>query len=82
MYAIRSYYGYLCPAHVSAIIGTGAYRPLAEQHRVPCVVTGFEPLDFLQGVLMLTRQIVSGAARVENQYRRVVRPEGNSYNFV
>lgn len=69
--------GYLCPAHVSAIIGAEAYRPLAEQHRVPCVITGFEPLDILQGVLMLTRQIVAGEARVETQYRRVVRPEGN-----
>ncbi|TLM66317.1 MAG: hydrogenase formation protein HypD [Deltaproteobacteria bacterium] len=69
--------GYLCPAHVSAIIGAEAYRPLAETHRVPCVITGFEPLDILQGVLMLARQIVAGEARVETQYRRVVRPEGN-----
>lgn len=69
--------GYLCPAHVSAIIGADAYRPLAEQHRVPCVITGFEPLDILQGVLMLARQIVAGQARVETQYRRVVKPEGN-----
>ena len=69
--------GYLCPAHVSAIIGANAYRPLAERHRVPCVITGFEPLDILQGVLMLARQIVAGEAQVETQYRRVVRPEGN-----
>ena len=69
--------GYLCPAHVSAIIGAEGYRPLAEQHRVPCVITGFEPLDILQGVLMLARQIVAGEAVVETQYRRVVRPEGN-----
>jgi hydrogenase expression/formation protein HypD len=69
--------GYLCPAHVSAIIGADAYRPLVEQHRVPCVITGFEPLDILQGVLMLVRQIAAGEVRVETQYRRVVRPEGN-----
>jgi hydrogenase expression/formation protein HypD len=69
--------GYLCPAHVSTIIGTEAYQPLAETYRVPCVVTGFEPLDILQGVLMLTRQVVAGQARVENQYRRVVKPIGN-----
>jgi len=69
--------GYLCPAHVSAIIGADAYRPLAEQHRIPCVITGFEPLDILQGVLMLARQIVAGEARVETQYRWVVKPEGN-----
>lgn len=69
--------GYLCPAHVSAIIGAEAYRPLTEQHRVPCVITGFEPLDILQGVLMLARQITAGEARVETQYRRVVKPQGN-----
>jgi hydrogenase expression/formation protein HypD len=69
--------GYLCPAHVSAVIGANAYRPLAETHRVPCVVTGFEPLDVLQGVLMLARQVVAGEARVENQYSRYVKPDGN-----
>ncbi len=69
--------GYLCPAHVSAIIGANAYRPLVDAYQVPCVVTGFEPLDVLQGVLMLTRQVVAGEARVETQYRRVVKPEGN-----
>jgi hydrogenase expression/formation protein HypD len=69
--------GLLCPAHVSAIIGANAYRPLAEKHRIPCVITGFEPVDILQGVLMLVRQVVAGRARVENQYRRVVRPAGN-----
>lgn len=69
--------GYICPAHVSAIIGADAYRPLAEQHGVACVVTGFEPLDILQGVEMLVRQIVAGAPRIENQYRRFVTAEGN-----
>jgi hydrogenase expression/formation protein HypD len=69
--------GYLCPAHVSAVIGANAYLPLAETHRVPCVVTGFEPLDVLQGVLMLARQTVAGEARVENQYSRFVKPDGN-----
>jgi hydrogenase expression/formation protein HypD len=69
--------GYLCPAHVSAIIGANAYRPLAEQYHVPCVITGFEPLDILQGVLMLACQIVAGEAMVQTQYRRVVKPEGN-----
>ncbi|ALC18036.1 hydrogenase maturation protein HypD [Desulfuromonas soudanensis] len=69
--------GYLCPAHVSAVIGANAYLPLAKKHRVPCVVTGFEPLDVLQGVLMLARQVVTGEARVENQYSRYVKPDGN-----
>jgi hydrogenase expression/formation protein HypD len=69
--------GYLCPAHVSAIIGAQAYQPLVDAYKVPCVVTGFEPLDVLQGVLMLAKQVVAGKAKVETQYRRVVKPAGN-----
>ena len=69
--------GFLCPAHVSAIIGANAYQPLVVAYRVPCVITGFEPLDILQGVLMLIKQLVAGTARVETQYRRVVKAEGN-----
>jgi hydrogenase expression/formation protein HypD len=69
--------GYICPAHVSAIIGVKAYEPLALERHIPCVITGFEPLDVLQGVLMLARQIVAHEARVEIQYSRVVRAEGN-----
>ena len=69
--------GYLCPAHVSAIIGADAYRFLAEGHGMPCVVTGFEPADVLQGVAMLVSQVVEGRSEVENQYRRFVTHEGN-----
>lgn len=69
--------GYLCPAHVSAIIGAKAYQPVANSHHVPCVITGFEPLDILQGILMLLRQNLKSLAQVEIQYRRVVKPEGN-----
>lgn len=69
--------GYICPAHVSAIIGADAYRPLVEQCQVPCVVTGFEPLDVLKGVEMLARQVVEGRAEVENEYSRVVKAAGN-----
>jgi len=69
--------GYLCPAHVSAIIGAAAYQPLVDNFHVPCVVTGFEPLDVLQGVAMLVTQVLAGAARVETQYARVVKPQGN-----
>ncbi|MDT8419832.1 MAG: hydrogenase formation protein HypD [Desulfuromonadales bacterium] len=69
--------GYLCPAHVSAVIGAEAYRPLVEAYRVPCVVTGFEPLDMLRGIQLLAQQVVAGLAEVENEYRRIVKPEGN-----
>jgi hydrogenase expression/formation protein HypD len=69
--------GYLCPAHVSTIIGGNAYLPLAEKFRIPCVVTGFEPADVMQGIEMLLAQILSGESRVEIQYRRAVSWEGN-----
>lgn len=70
--------GYLCPAHVSTVIGADAYLPLAEKFGIPCVVTGFEPADVLQGVLMLVRQCRSGRAAVENQYCRAVSGQGNA----
>ena len=69
--------GYLCPAHVSTVIGGNAYRPLAEKHRIPCVVTGFEPADVMQGIEMLLAQILAGESRVEIQYSRAVSWEGN-----
>ena len=69
--------GYICPAHVSAIIGADAYRPLTGESGVPCVVTGFEPTDVMQGVEMLVRQVVEGRSCVEIQYGRVVKWEGN-----
>jgi len=69
--------GYICPAHVSAIIGSDAYQPLAEKLGIPCVVTGFEPVDVMQGVTMLASQVASGIGKVENQYSRVVNREGN-----
>lgn len=69
--------GFLCPAHVSAIIGSDAYFPLAEKYAIPCVVAGFEPIDILLGTLMLLRQKTEGAARVENEYARVATREGN-----
>ncbi|HNT30647.1 MAG TPA: hydrogenase formation protein HypD, partial [bacterium] len=70
-------HGFLCPAHVSTIIGTRAYEPIVEKYHIPCVAAGFEPLDILQGVLMLMEQVASGTARVENEYSRVATVEGN-----
>jgi hydrogenase expression/formation protein HypD len=58
-------------------MGFEEYLPLAEKYRVPIVVTGFEPLDILQGILMAVRQLEEGRAEVENQYARSVRREGN-----
>jgi len=68
---------FLCPAHVSAIIGSNAYAPYAEKFGKPCVVCGFEPLDILVGVLGVMEQIRDGVAKVENRYSRVVKPDGN-----
>jgi hydrogenase expression/formation protein HypD len=69
--------GYLCPAHVSTVIGGIAYRTLAQDYHIPCVVTGFEPADVMQGIEMLLAQVLKGESRVEIQYRRAVTWEGN-----
>ena len=69
--------GFLGPGHVCAVMGTAEYEPIARRHRVPIVVTGFEPLDLLEGVLRTIRQLEEGRAEVENAYGRAVRPEGN-----
>jgi hydrogenase expression/formation protein HypD len=69
--------GFLAAGHVCAVMGYEEYFPLAKKYRVPIVVTGFEPLDILQGVLMTVRQLEFGRAEVENQYARAVRREGN-----
>ncbi len=69
--------GFLAAGHVCAVMGTAQYEPIAEKYHVPIVVTGFEPLDILQGVLMCVKQLEEGRAEVENQYARAVRTEGN-----
>jgi hydrogenase expression/formation protein HypD len=68
---------FLAAGHVCTVMGFEEYRPIAERYRVPIVVTGFEPLDILQGIYMCVRQLESGRAEVENQYRRSVRRQGN-----
>jgi len=70
--------GFICPGHVSAIIGEGPYRPIVKKYGIPSVIIGFEPLDLLEGIEMLTKQITQRKKpSVENQYKRVVRSEGN-----
>lgn len=69
--------GFLCPAHVSAIIGAGPYKIISDKYNIPCVITGFESLDIFQGILMLIEQIKSKKKKVENQYKRVVKGSGN-----
>ncbi len=70
--------GFICPGHVTTIIGTASYERVAKRYHTPCVVTGFEPVDILQGVLMLVRQIESGRSQVEIQYARGASPDGNA----
>jgi hydrogenase expression/formation protein HypD len=69
--------GFLAAGHVCAVMGLTEYRPLAERYRVPIVVTGFEPLDILQGITMCVQQLEESRAEVENQYARSVRTDGN-----
>jgi hydrogenase expression/formation protein HypD len=68
---------YLGPGHVCTVMGSGEYRSLSDRYRVPIVITGFEPLDLLEGMLRAVRQLEAGQARVENQYARTARAEGN-----
>lgn len=68
---------FLAPGHVCAIEGSEPYERLCERWRVPIVVTGFEPVDLMEGILLAVQQLESGAARLENQYRRAVRQAGN-----
>lgn len=69
--------GFLCPGHVSAIIGVDAYKNLARKHHINCCVAGFEPTDILEGIYLLIRQIIAGKSTVTNQYGRVVTNHGN-----
>lgn len=69
--------GFLAAGHVCTIMGISEYYPLVERYKVPVVITGFEPVDLLQGILMTVQQLEKGEHRLENQYTRVVPPEGN-----
>jgi hydrogenase expression/formation protein HypD len=68
---------FLCPGHVSVIIGSDAYKPIAEKFGKPCVVAGFEPMQIIEGIAEICRQIAEGAAEVTSIYEGIVTPEGN-----
>jgi hydrogenase expression/formation protein HypD len=69
--------GFLGPGHVCAIMGYREYEPISDRYKVPIVITGFEPLDLLEGTLMTVRQLEAGTSNVENQYSRILDREGN-----
>ncbi|MFQ3676754.1 MAG: hydrogenase formation protein HypD [Fimbriimonadaceae bacterium] len=71
--------GFLAAGHVCTVMGWTEYEPLAAKYRVPIVVTGFEPVDILRGVLMCVKQLESGRAEVENAYARTVERQGNPH---
>ncbi len=70
--------GFIGPGHVSMVIGLRPYTFIARDHQKPVVMAGFEPLDIIQAIHMIVTQISEGRAEIENQYARVVRPEGNT----
>lgn len=69
--------GFLCPGHVSVIIGSEAYRPIVARWSMPCVVAGFEPPQIVAALLALVRQVRAGEAQLENAYPQAVTPDGN-----
>jgi hydrogenase expression/formation protein HypD len=69
--------GLICPGHVSAITGSNAWEFVARDYKIPCVVSGFEPLDILQCVDMLVKQVEKHESKVEIAYKRGVTPDGN-----
>jgi hydrogenase expression/formation protein HypD len=69
--------GFIGPAHVSIVIGAAPYEHFAEEYRKPVVIAGFEPLDVMQAILMLVRQVNEGRAHVENEFTRAVDRDGN-----
>jgi hydrogenase expression/formation protein HypD len=70
-------HGFLAAGHVCTIMGISEYGPLVEKYKIPIVVTGFEPVDLLQGIYMTVKQLESGKHVLENQYSRVVQAKGN-----
>jgi hydrogenase expression/formation protein HypD len=71
--------GFLAAGHVCTIMGTEEYGPIAQKYGAPIIITGFEPVDILEGILLCVKQLESGRAEVENAYSRAVRTEGNTH---
>lgn len=69
--------GLLCPGHVTSIIGTAAYEFVTKKYNIPCCVAGFEPVDILEGIYIILKQIRSANPRVSNEYTRIVKKQGN-----
>ncbi|MGC9777990.1 MAG: hydrogenase formation protein HypD [Candidatus Heimdallarchaeota archaeon] len=69
--------GFICPGHVSVIIGTESYKPFSEKYKMPCVITGFEAIDMIIGLIQAVKMIKEDKPLVINEYSRVVKPEGN-----
>lgn len=70
--------GFICPGHVSAIIGELPYYPIVEKYKIGCVICGFEPVDMVLGIYTALKQIKNARPAVDNEYRRVVKKEGNA----
>jgi len=71
--------GFLAAGHVCTIMGTSEYGPIAREYGAPIIITGFEPVDILEGILLCVKQLEGGRAEMENAYSRAVRPEGNQH---
>lgn len=71
--------GFLAAGHVCTIMGTEEYGPIARDYRAPIIITGFEPVDILEGILLCVKQLETGRTEVENAYSRAVRTEGNTH---
>jgi hydrogenase expression/formation protein HypD len=71
--------GFLLPGHVSAIIGVKPYKFIPQKYRIPSVITGFEPHDILEGILLILKQIKSNKPKIEIQYKRTVKEQGNPF---
>lgn len=69
--------GFICPGHVSTIIGAKSYESIVKEYRIPCVVMGFEAMDILSGIHMIIKQIITNDPKVEIQYKRAVKYDGN-----